>query len=226
MTDKEIYEFVIKQLSVNGYTNIKRGQTFIGAQGNIPIVLVAHLDTVFLDMTRSDMVIFYDQDKRVFWSPDGLGADDRAGVAMILTLISETKLRPHLLFTTDEESKSEGAYHALSCLKHLFNNDVRYVVQLDRQGYKEAVYYNCFNKKFEDYITSFGFETDFGTYTDISVLCPNWNIAGVNLSVGYYNEHSYVEHFFVNAWIYTYHRLIKMLENVPDKTFKYKKKEK
>ncbi len=113
MTDKEIYEFVIKQLSVNGYTNIKREPTFIGAQGNIPIVLVAHLDTVFLDMTRSDMIIFYDQDKRVFWSPDGLGADDRAGVAMILTLISETKLRPHLLSTTDDESHSEGAYHAL-----------------------------------------------------------------------------------------------------------------
>ena len=225
MTDKEIYEFVIKQLNLAGYTKIKEEPKYVAAQGDIPILLVAHLDTVFLDITRKNMSVFYDQDHRVFWSPDGLGADDRAGVAMILTLLTETNLRPHILFTTDEESGDTGAMDALSCRKILFK-DLRYIIELDRQGYKEAVYYNCFNKKFETYINSFGFDTDYGTYTDISILCPHWNIAGVNLSVGYYNEHSYAEHFFVNAWIYTYHKIITMLENPPEDTFKYKKKEK
>ena len=40
--------------------------------------------------------------KNVMISPDGLGADDRAGVFMIMNIV-KAGFRPHVIFTTDEE---------------------------------------------------------------------------------------------------------------------------
>ena len=225
MTTSELYQHICEELVKYDYTKITKDTSFIAAKGNIPIVLAVHMDTVFDEKSRGRMMIFYDEKCRVFWSPMGLGADDRAGVAMILTLLDETSLRPHLLFTTDEESKGDGAYQVAMRKEELFGNNIKYVIQLDRQGYKECVFYQCPNKAFEKYINTFGFITNYGTYTDISVICPEWNIAGVNLSVGYYYEHSYIEHFYLDSWIYTYKRVVEMLENPPTTQWKYGKKQ-
>lgn len=192
------------------------------AQGNIPIVLVAHLDVVFPRYEDYKIEIFYDQEHKVMWSPDGLGTDDRAGVATIIYLLKNTSYRPCILFTKEEETTLMGAYYA-SKLKPKVN----YAIQLDRQGRGECVFYNCDNKDFEEYINSFGFTTQQGSYTDISVFCPKWKCAGVNLSMGYYEEHSYTEHFKLDDWQYTYNNLLKILEDNPEEhKFKYNIKRK
>ena len=49
---------------------------FIAAEGNIPIVLVAHMDTVFNHPPKD---FYFDEKRGALWSPEGLGADDRAG---------------------------------------------------------------------------------------------------------------------------------------------------
>ena len=214
-TQEELYNYLIEELKIYGYnitTSADADIEFIAAKGNIPIVLVAHLDTVFPDEKRKDMFIFHDKDQDVLWSPNGLGTDDRAGVYMILKILEKTNLRPHILFTTNEETKATGAIAVCNMREYLFGN-VSYIIELDRQGYQESVFYECANKQFEEYVNSFGFYTDFGTFTDISIICPNWEVAGVNLSVGYYYEHSYVEHFYVVAWYDTYKKVIKMLED-------------
>ena len=56
---------------------VEMEEHFLFAIGNIPICLVAHLDTVHKRLPHD---IFFDQSKNVIWSPQGLGADDRAGV--------------------------------------------------------------------------------------------------------------------------------------------------
>ena len=66
---------------------------------------------------------------------------------------------------------------------------------------------------FEKYINSFGSKTAEGTYTDISIICPNWGVAGVNLSVGYFWEHSYMEHFYGSFWYDTYRKVVRMLDD-------------
>ena len=53
--------------------NVITTKEFIYAVGDIPIALVAHMDTVFKTPPED---IYYDKEKNVMWSPDGLGADD------------------------------------------------------------------------------------------------------------------------------------------------------
>jgi hypothetical protein len=217
LTTNNLYTILIDELRNFGYNRItfqKKRKNYIAAEGDIPVVLVAHLDTVFDDAktSREDMSIFYDQEKKVWWSPNGLGADDRVGVYMILKLLEETTLRPHIIFTTGEETGGIGAFAVADDKNILFDN-VSYFIELDRQGYKESVYYDCDNKDFEKYINSFGFKTHDGTFTDISIICPDWEICGVNLSVGYWWEHSYIEHFYEAAWKDTFKKLIMMLED-------------
>ena len=87
------------------------------------------------------------------------------------------------------------------------------MIELDRQGYKECVFYDCDNPDFEKYVNSFGFNTETGTFTDISIICPEWGVAGVNLSVGYLWEHSYIEHFYSEMWYDTYRKVVRMLDD-------------
>lgn len=230
LTQTELYDYIVNKLNSLGYKNIKttEDKDYIALKGNIPIVLVAHLDTVFGDKTRAEMPIYHDVDKGVWWSPEGLGADDRAGVMMILRLLeNQYDKYPCVLFTTDEETLALGAEMVCGKKEELFG-EVSFIIELDRQGLQEAVYYNCDNKEFEAYINSFGFETKEGTFTDISIICPDWGVAGVNLSVGYIYEHSYVEHFYESAWKDTYRKLIKILDTGTEnyRIWKYIPKEK
>ena len=55
------------------------------------------------------------------------------------------------------------------------------------------------------------FVETWGTFTDISYLCPAWGVAGVNLSVGYEDEHSAIETLHVNAWQATFEKVKNIL---------------
>jgi hypothetical protein len=74
------------------------------------------------------------------------------------------------------------------------------------------------NYKFEDYITSFGFEMKSGTSSDICKICPKWEIAGVNLSIGYELEHTEFETLNVDALLSTVSRVKEMLDDVQNIT--------
>lgn len=172
---------------------IKSHKLYITAEGTIPVALIAHMDTVFPDHTREKMEIYYDQAKQVLWSPDGLGTDDRAGIWIVLQIL-KSGYRPHIIFTCNEELGGEGAL-ALANKKCPFK-DLKYIIELDRMGAEDCVFYDCDNLDFIDFIEKYGFEEDVGTFTDISFLCPRWKVAGVNLSVGYLDEHTLQERLF------------------------------
>lgn len=193
--------------SVYGKDKVICSENFLIAIGDIPIALTAHLDTVFQYPPQD---IFYDREKNVMWSPNGLGADDRVGVYSIVQLVKRG-YKPSIIFTTDEELGCRGADALVKTFPQA-PMDVKYIIELDRRGSIDCVFYQCNNPAFEEYVESFGFVMNFGSFSDISVICPYWGIAGVNLSVGYYDEHSYTETLYVGQMFSTINKVEEMLK--------------
>ena len=191
------------------YNKVTYTKDYVYAIGDIPITLVAHVDTVFKERPED---VFYDRVKNVLWSPQGLGADDRAGVFAIINIV-KSGLRPHIIFTTGEEMGGLGA-RVLTYIEPKPFAEMKYIIQLDRRGKDDCIFYECDNIKFIKYIESFGFHEEYGSFSDISELCPTWKIAGVNLSIGYINEHSLIEILYIDYFLSTVEKVKKMLKDV------------
>ncbi len=200
-------------LERNGYT-VKRGESYVYAEGEIPVCLVAHTDVVHV---RPPATICHDPAKHVVWSPTGLGADDRAGVYAIATILAHG-LRPHVLFPDEEERGAAGATEAA----HALYPSVHCVIELDRKGSNDAVTYQCDHPSWNKYLRRRGWELDFGTFTDIVQLMPAWGVCGVNLSVGYYNQHSTSEYLRLDQLERTIKRVEAMLRKPPRRPFVYR----
>ena len=200
------------------YKNVIYTNNYLLAFGDIPIALVAHMDTVHPTIPRE---IFLDQEKEVMWSPQGLGADDRAGVYAIIAIVKRG-LRPNIILTTDEEIGGLGAAALIrSFEKSPFSGQLKFIIELDRAHKNDCVFYNCDNKDFVDYISSFGFVFEYGTFTDISIIAPKWKVAAVNLSVGYYQEHSLGEHLVLPQLEETINKVIEILVDEDSKYYEY-----
>ena len=197
------------------YDNCIITNEYVVAIGDIPIALVAHLDTVYKVPVRD---LYYDKEQGVIWSPEGLGADDRAGIFAIIKIL-QSGLRPSIILTTDEE---KGGLGAIALGKDPCPiKGLKYLIELDRQGENDCVFYNCYCPEFVNYVESFGFEKEQGSFSDISFLMPKWNVCGVNLSVGYIEEHSYSEHLFVECLLETIEKVQKMLMSKDIPSFYY-----
>lgn len=184
---------------------------YLYAIGDIPIALIAHLDTVH---SAPPTVFFHDSEKGYIWTHEGLGADDRAGVFSILMLL-KSGYRPSVIFLTQEE---RGGIGASAFIKEWPAPAVEtnFLIELDRRGEDDAVYYECGNERFEKFITSFGFVTDWGTFSDISIIAPAWDRAAVNLSIGYFDEHSLCERLNYRYMFKTIERVKQILESYED----------
>lgn len=175
------------------YENIISENGFLYAEGEIPVLLIAHLDTVHKDLAPP---ICWSKDNRFIMSPNGIGGDDRCGIYMILELIKEFKC--HVLFCEQEE---KGCVGAKDFCKSGIKPDVNYIIEFDRKGHDDSVFYDCDNEEFEKFINSVGFKTSWGSCSDISQIAPHLGIAAVNLSSGYYNAHTlyeFVDMHYVN----------------------------
>lgn len=204
-------------LTRNGYTTV-RDDRFVYGEGNIPLLLVAHTDTVHHNPPAA---IYHDKTAGVLWSPQGLGADDRAGIYLIARILA-AGWRPHVLLTDEEESGGGGAIDASELLEA---PAVKVMIQLDRMHADDAVYYSCSNGKLRKWVKRFGWKESQGSFTDISILMPAWGIAGVNLSVGYYAQHTYGEHIKVAELEQTFQRVCSMLNDPPTKKLRYHRKQ-
>lgn len=187
---------------------------YIIAEGDIPVCLVAHLDVV---STTPPSDVFYDAEKEVMFCVNGFGQDDRSGVFAILKLIEKGHL-PSVIFTHGEEIGCVGA-NALIERYPTAPFDLKYMIQLDRRGDNDCVFYDCENIDFQHYVESFGFVTDWGSFTDISVIAPAWGVAAVNLSTGYYQEHSQNEHLNTRSLINTIKKVDNMLTDINNSNY-------
>lgn len=220
--ESDLLDYLGRQIpKIYGKENCVITSQYIFAHGKIPIVLCSHMDTIFSELTPPKTIL-YDQNQELICSPDGIGGDDRNGIYIILSIINKFRDNlPCVLFTTQEEKGCIGAKAAAIPLKE-HAKDLKFAIQIDRHGVDDAVFYSCANKKFIEYICSFGYKEQYGSCTDICKICPEWNIAGVNFSCGYVNEHNKNEVVNVKDMFSTMNMVCKILEdNKNSKKFSY-----
>ena len=142
-----------------------------------------------------------------------LGADDRVGVKTILDIL-EMGLRPHILFTTDEEVGCVGSRKAVeeNALEEL--REASMLIQIDRgvheRSWHEMVTYDFDPKSHKAIFDKLGetYTMATGSYTDVAVLGAHLN----NVSASYIHEHTTDE--FINLYAYEYNTqgLIKFIK--------------
>ena len=199
-----------------GYKKIKKTQKYLYGEGNYPVMLVAHLDTVHKELPS---IICQSDNGRYVMSPQGIGGDDRCGVYMILQLLEKLHVRPHVLFTMEEEIGGRGAMEFCKDVKKIDN--LNFIVEFDRANEKDCVFYDLDYPEFEHFVEEFGFKTAYGSFTDISEIAPHLGVAAVNLSCGYFNPHTnheYVDTKIMQDVIEKAERLIMKA----DKKYEYK----
>lgn len=183
---------------------IRRGDgamqfVFIKGTRDNKILLVAHADTVWEAYGRPTRFELKIEDDIISNAYGGLGADDRAGCAMVWLL---RDMGHSILITAGEEFGGMGSKFLVKS-----NPDIRaeidkhaFILELDRRYIKEYKCYDVATDAFKRYIEeSTGYaESNRGGFTDICILCQE--ICGVNLSVGYFNEHTNEEYLVYSAW--------------------------
>ena len=223
-TQEQLFEMLCKKFRSQA---IGSEGGYILVEGNAPVMLIAHLDTVHAESVKE---ICVSADGNILMSPQGIGGDDRCGVYALLKIYAATENKPYLLFTCDEEIGGIGAEQFAADYSEGFlpNLDsLKFLVEIDRKGANDAVYYNCYNPDFEEYISSKGFETAYGSFSDISVIAPELGIAAVNLSSGYYNPHTlheYINRQELNRTIEKVIEIISDAAQVDFPKFEYQKK--
>lgn len=183
MKQSTVKRYVSKQLNKLGYEKVIEEDGYVYAEGTYPVLLVAHMDTVHKETVKK---IKYDD--YVISSPQGIGGDDRCGIYIILEMLKDFKCS--VVFTEDEEIGCIGA-SKFADSQYIDDCKVNYIVEFDRRGSKDAVFYSCDNKDFTEFIEEPGyFKKAWGSYSDICEIAPALGVAAVNLSSGYHNEHT------------------------------------
>lgn len=222
MTQDEVKDYMKKYLKCKKYDVIDE-DGFLYAKGTIPVLLVAHMDTVHKERCKE---IVYENGK--ISSPQGIGGDDRCGVFMIMNLVKQLKCS--VLLCEDEESGCIGAGKFVKATykdgdetkKYIENLDVNYMIELDRKGSNDAVFYSCDNKDFINFVTdATGFKFAYGSVSDISKLMPASKLSAVNLSCGYYNAHTTSEYVMYDEMMDTIEAAKNLIMEECDGPFEY-----
>lgn len=167
------------------------------------VVLVAHADTVWDNAYGYPATTTVHFEDGIFkgTNPEcGLGADDRAGCAMLWALRNSGHT---LLLVNGEEKGKHGARFLQQTNPKLFRflNQHQFMIELDWRGTGVCLYNQVdYTKRFHRYITNtLGFQDDCKPGgCDLQILCHQ--ICGVNISVGYHNWHSNQEYLNLEEW--------------------------
>lgn len=179
------------------------------------LVLIAHADTIWDNAygnPQTTQVAFADGVYTGTNPACGIGADDRAGCAMLWALRNSG----HSLLLTDGEEK--GKHGARFLRRHngkLFReiNRHQFLICLDAPGYGECLYNQVdYTAAFRSYITEkLGFPEGQGKGgSDLQFV--SGSICGVNIGVGYHGFHRPQEQLVLSEWEDTLHRLSAFLE--------------
>ena len=212
MSQKELKKYLTKYME-SKYNCVTSSDGFIYAEGSFPVLLVAHMDTVHREPVKD---VCYLEKGNTISSPQGIGGDDRCGIYMILRIIDHFNC--HVLFTEDEEIGCIGASkYVMAINKFLDVPKVNYIIELDRQGKNDAVFYECDNPEFEDFILKDkDWKLNYGTYTDIVEIAPEIGVAAVNFSCGYYNAHKTVEYVVLSEMEENIEKIIRLLDRTTE----------
>lgn len=164
------------------------------------VLLLAHVDTVWDGHPTYPVPVHLAEGVFSSTRDDlGIGADDRAGCALLWALAD---LGHSILLTSGEERGCLASRWIAEERTDLLDelNAHHFMVQFDRQGCGQFKCYDVGTDAFRAYVqtaTGFG-EPDRLRGTDITVLARR--VCGVNLSVGYHHEHTPQETLVVAEW--------------------------
>lgn len=209
MSQSKLKEFVVEELSEN-YEQVVSDDGYVFAKGKMPVLLVAHLDTVHKQLPKT---VYYDEEMQIISSPEGIGGDDRCGVYMVLEIVK--RYNCSVLFCEDEEIGAVGAKKFTKSID-AEGLEWNYIIEFDRKGSDDAVFYDCDNPKFEDFITESFYKSAFGSFSDISVLAPFFKCAAVNLSCGYYKAHTENEYVVFPEMVESLNAACRILERTTE----------
>lgn len=213
MTQQAVKEYMAKYLTSKKYEVINE-DGFLYAKGDVPVLLVAHMDTVHKEQCKSIVVA----DGKMS-SPQGIGGDDRCGVFIIANIIK--KHHCSVLLCEDEEIGGVGA-RKFTKTEYINNLGVNFMIEFDRRGNSDAVFYSCDNKDFTNFVLdNTGFKTETGSFSDISLLMPSSKLCGVNLSSGYYNAHQVTEYVAYDEMFDTIAAAEELITAECEKPFEY-----
>ena len=216
---KLIYDTLPNKLRELGYNDINHVGDNLFCIGNVPVMLVAHADIVMTNNEYPQEFIYKDGIVRA--NQRTLGSDDRNGIYIMLEAIKDLDVKPFLLVTHDEEQGCKGSDEFVT--KMPYNEyDICFAIELDRRGSNDLVFYDCSTEQeFVDYCEqATGYKQAHGSFSDICSIMDEWKICAVNMSVGYYNEHTSNEHTVISEMLNTKHTLIHWLNNIDYSTLK------
>lgn len=208
-----IYDIMPNKLKKFGYNDIEWIGDNLFAHGDIPVMIVCHADIVGIDYPTE--FIYEKNDSIIRANNRTLGGDDRCGQYILLEAMKKLNVRPYIAITHDEEKGCIGADEFVT--KMPYNEyEIKFLIELDRRGSNDLVYYDCdghdeFMKFCEDMT---GWKHAYGSYSDICSFMDEWKICGVNLSCGYYNEHSANEHVVIDEMLNVVDVLANWLNNI------------
>lgn len=189
----------------NGNTYITKGDA-----KSYPCV-IAHTDTVHdihdeFEVFSTNDIMFAMDTKNGYQV--GVGGDDKVGVYVALEMLRKVDVIK-VAFFRDEEHGCLGSREA----NMDWFEDVEFVLQCDRQKYKDFVrtiygqklYDKDFYKAIRKTLNSYGkVETDDGGLTDVYQLNKNGlSVCSANISCGYYRPHSDEEVIIVSQVLKT-----------------------
>lgn len=187
--DKYIY-VPNKKSYYDGYGNV-----IIDTVSNPSTIFSAHTDTVDYMDGKRDCVV-YDEDFSILHTnkQEILGADDCAGVYILLEMIKEN-IPGRYIFHREEESGAKGAHWIIENTPEIFHN-ISSAIAFDRAGDKDIITSMVtgvtasedFSKILSEELDG-GHESARGTFTDTAFYIGHIKNC-TNISVGYYDQHS------------------------------------
>ena len=194
LSQEELLEY-INRIYAPLYTKqeFEGGIVFIPKNVEKYPLMCAHLDTINTHrktpLERSDLYI----NKDYIGLPTStkkscLGGDDRCGVYIALGLLA-SGLPYAFGFFLDEEIGGVGSKKYIP----LMSDNITALVGLDRKGSNDVALYGYDNNELTEIFKKQGYKKAFGTFTDASNIAEGCDLACVNLSIGYYNEHTPTE---------------------------------
>ena len=178
------------------------------------VAFVSHMDTVADDDEEYHKPVF-ELNGILFKRNAVLGADDRAGINLILNHIDNI----NFVITKDEEIGRIGAANLRKYKEFeddVINNNIIGFIEMDRKNNSDILGFKhgyC-NEDFHDAISSVltgridavGSVTDIDSFIDLR--------PAVNISCGYHSPHSSKEYLDIDAWLNLNNKIMELHNNV------------
>ena len=198
-TEKAVYNLLPEDFIKDKYDNL------YWIQGKSDTMFCAHMDTVDQGGKSQDVVHVIEGDIVKTNGKTTLGADDKAGVAIMLYMI-EKGVPGFYLFTVGEEKGCVGSSKLSQALQNKMEpkyKDIKKIVAFDRSGYSSVITHQmeqrCCSDQFaialidelgkqglKYTIDTGGYYCDSAEFADLFPECTN-------ISVGYFNQHAVTE---------------------------------